>query len=70
MYGNIKRFECVKLRRMSLAIATASQVRVLRFNHDDLQWGEASICRVQVIKKFGEYLLKIDPKDEGVSSSS
>ena len=55
--------------RMSLAIATASQVRVLCYNYHDLQWGEEKTCRVRVIEESGEYILRIDSKDGGVSPS-
>jgi hypothetical protein len=49
---------------MSLTIA---QVSVLRYNYHDLQWGEAKTCWVRVVEESGEYVLKIDPEDGGVS---
>ena len=55
--------------RMSSVITTNFEVRVLRYNYHDLQWGEAKTCWIHVVKKSGEYILKIDPKyieDAGV----
>ena len=50
---------------MSLTIATASQVLVLRCNYHDLQWSEAKTCRVQLVKQSGDYILKIGRRKDG-----
>ena len=53
------------LRRMSLAIATPSQVLVSCCNYHDLQWSEAKICWVQLVMKSGDYILKIGRREDG-----
>ena len=50
-----------------MAIAAASQVHVLRYDHHDLLWGEANTCKMQIVKKSGETILQLEPEDEGVS---
>ena len=58
---------------MSLAIANASQIRVFRYNHHNLQWESLTdvekTCKVQVVKKVasGEYILRIIPEDGEVN---
>ena len=61
---------CAKVYfRMNVAIATVPRVRVLCYDYQDLQWGEAKTCwiYIRVVEESGEYILKIDPKYGGVS---